>query len=349
MDYTAVGQTTHLAARMEQMATPGTILLGPATLQLRRGLRAGRGPGAGPRSRACRTPWRSTRHRRECLEDPAPRGRRAGLTRFVGRDAEIEQIRPGARPRARWPRPARRRSWGNPAWASPASSTSSLIPTAPRTGSSWKPAPCPTASQPATCPSSTSSRPTFKIHDRETHRENPRKGHRQAPHAGSHPRADPAALLALADVPSRTSLQALDPAQRRQRTLDAAKRLLLRRARGNRSSSSSRTCTGSMPRRRPCSTAWSRVCLRPGFSYSSTTGPSNQHGWVSKTYYSQLRLDALPPASAGKLLSALLGDDPALEPSSDCWSDAAIPSSSRRASGRWWRRVRSPGSAARIA
>jgi class 3 adenylate cyclase len=30
MDYTAVGQTTHLAARMEQMATPGTILLAPA-------------------------------------------------------------------------------------------------------------------------------------------------------------------------------------------------------------------------------------------------------------------------------------------------------------------------------
>ena len=25
MDYSAVGQTTHLAARMEQMATPGTI------------------------------------------------------------------------------------------------------------------------------------------------------------------------------------------------------------------------------------------------------------------------------------------------------------------------------------
>jgi class 3 adenylate cyclase len=25
MDYTAVGQTTHLAARMEQMADPGTI------------------------------------------------------------------------------------------------------------------------------------------------------------------------------------------------------------------------------------------------------------------------------------------------------------------------------------
>jgi len=37
MDYTAVGQTTHLAARMEQMAAPGTILLAPASLQLAEG------------------------------------------------------------------------------------------------------------------------------------------------------------------------------------------------------------------------------------------------------------------------------------------------------------------------
>ena len=34
MDYTAVGQTTHLAARMEQMALPGSILLTQATLSL---------------------------------------------------------------------------------------------------------------------------------------------------------------------------------------------------------------------------------------------------------------------------------------------------------------------------
>jgi class 3 adenylate cyclase len=31
MDYTAVGQTTHLAARMEQMAKPGTVLITPAS------------------------------------------------------------------------------------------------------------------------------------------------------------------------------------------------------------------------------------------------------------------------------------------------------------------------------
>ena len=38
MDYSAVGQTTHLAARMEQLATPGTIRLTATTLRLVEGL-----------------------------------------------------------------------------------------------------------------------------------------------------------------------------------------------------------------------------------------------------------------------------------------------------------------------
>jgi class 3 adenylate cyclase len=38
MDYSAVGQTVHLAARMEQLATPGTILLTAVTLRLVEGL-----------------------------------------------------------------------------------------------------------------------------------------------------------------------------------------------------------------------------------------------------------------------------------------------------------------------
>ena len=37
MDYTAVGQTTHLAARMEQLAAPGTIRLTADTLRLAEG------------------------------------------------------------------------------------------------------------------------------------------------------------------------------------------------------------------------------------------------------------------------------------------------------------------------
>src|SRR5947207_3220040 len=37
MDYSAVGQTTHLAARMEQMAMPGSSLITPAVLGLAEG------------------------------------------------------------------------------------------------------------------------------------------------------------------------------------------------------------------------------------------------------------------------------------------------------------------------
>ena len=42
--------------------------------------------------------------------------------------------------------------------------------------------------------------------------------------------------------------------------------------------------------------------------------PEYQHGWGGKTYYTQLRLDPLPPESAEELLQALLGDDAGLEP-----------------------------------
>jgi class 3 adenylate cyclase len=48
MDYSAVGQTTHLAARMEQLADPGTILLAPPTLPLVEGYVEVKGLGPAP-------------------------------------------------------------------------------------------------------------------------------------------------------------------------------------------------------------------------------------------------------------------------------------------------------------
>ncbi len=42
--------------------------------------------------------------------------------------------------------------------------------------------------------------------------------------------------------------------------------------------------------------------------------PEFQHPWGSKTYYSQLRLDPLGPAEAHELLTVLLGDSAALQP-----------------------------------
>jgi predicted ATPase len=45
-----------------------------------------------------------------------------------------------------------------------------------------------------------------------------------------------------------------------------------------------------------------------------TYRPECQHGWGSKTYYTQLRLDPLPLASADEFLHVLLRDDPSLGP-----------------------------------
>ena len=77
------------------------------------------------------------------------------------------------------------------------------------------------------------------------------------------------ALLALLDVPvDEAAWQALDPAQRRQRTLDAVNACSCGRARSSRCCWSSRISTGSTPRRRRCSTAWSRACRPPASSCS---------------------------------------------------------------------------------
>jgi tetratricopeptide (TPR) repeat protein len=42
--------------------------------------------------------------------------------------------------------------------------------------------------------------------------------------------------------------------------------------------------------------------------------PEFEHGWSNRSYYTQLRLDPLPPRNADELLGALLGRDPGLEP-----------------------------------
>ena len=52
MDYSAVGQTTHLAARMEQLATPGSIRLTRCDPAAGGGVGAGQRPGAGARQGA---------------------------------------------------------------------------------------------------------------------------------------------------------------------------------------------------------------------------------------------------------------------------------------------------------
>ena len=92
MDYSAVGQTTHLAARMEQMAKPGSVLMSSATLRLAEGYV--RVKPIGPVAiKGLSAPVEvfelvGVAAAQTRLEVAAGRG----LTRFVGRDAELDQL-----------------------------------------------------------------------------------------------------------------------------------------------------------------------------------------------------------------------------------------------------------------
>src|SRR5712692_7886163 len=92
MDYSAIGQTTHLAARMEQLAAPGSILLTAATLRLVEGLVqvTALGPvpvkGLAAPVEVFELVGASALRRR--LQAAAARG----LTRFVGRQGEMDAL-----------------------------------------------------------------------------------------------------------------------------------------------------------------------------------------------------------------------------------------------------------------
>ena len=93
MDYTAIGQTTHLAARMEQLATPGTVLMTADTLQLAEGYVTVKPLGPVPVKglEAALEVYELTGigPLRSRLQAAAARG----LTRFVGRETELEHVR----------------------------------------------------------------------------------------------------------------------------------------------------------------------------------------------------------------------------------------------------------------
>jgi class 3 adenylate cyclase len=92
MDYSAIGQTTHLAARMEQLASPGSTLLTAETLRFVEGLVQVNALGPVP-VKGLDAPVDVF----ELVGASALRGRfqsrvAGGLTRFVGRDPELATL-----------------------------------------------------------------------------------------------------------------------------------------------------------------------------------------------------------------------------------------------------------------
>jgi hypothetical protein len=88
IDYSALGQTMQLAARMEQMAMPGSILIRPEGLQSAEGCIQVKSLGPMPTKGITVLvevfELIGEAHARTWLQTTAVRG----LTRFVGRDAE---------------------------------------------------------------------------------------------------------------------------------------------------------------------------------------------------------------------------------------------------------------------
>jgi transcriptional regulator with AAA-type ATPase domain/tetratricopeptide (TPR) repeat protein len=123
------------------------------------------------------------------------------------------------------------------------------------------------------------------------------------------------ALLTLLDLPVADSQwDAIDPSQRRQRIFDAVKRLLLREARRQPlllvfedmhwTDAETQSLLATIVEGLPTSPVLLLLTYRPEY----------QHGWGSKSFYTQIRVDPLPTERAQELLTALLGEDPTLAP-----------------------------------
>jgi tetratricopeptide (TPR) repeat protein len=123
------------------------------------------------------------------------------------------------------------------------------------------------------------------------------------------------ALLALLDaLPADSPFLQLDPSQRRQRTLMALKRVLLRESHVQALllvfedlhwiDSETQALLDSLVDSLPTARLLLLVNYRPEY----------QHGWGAKTYYTQVRLDPLPLRSSEELLDVLLGSEPGLVP-----------------------------------
>jgi class 3 adenylate cyclase/tetratricopeptide (TPR) repeat protein len=314
MDYTAIGRTTHLAARMEQLASPGSILLTPSTLRLVEGFVTVRTLGPVP-----------VKGLTDALEVHELTGigpahtrfqavARRGLTRFVGRDAELEQLR----------RVRQLACDGHgqvvALIAEAGVGKSRLIHELTHSHGleGWLVLECGAVSYGKAMsylPVVNLLKSYFEVEDRDSLEVISDKV------AGKLLALDRAlestlpAFLTLLDVPVQDDAwQSLDPAQRRRRILDAVRHLLLRQA-----------------RRQPLLLIFEDLhwidgetqALLDGLVESlgsarilllATHRPEYQHGWGGKTYCGQIRLDALPTETAGKLLDALLGVDPGLAP-----------------------------------
>jgi class 3 adenylate cyclase/tetratricopeptide (TPR) repeat protein len=308
MDYSAVGETTHLAARMEQLATPGSIRLAATTLRLVEGLVQVNALGL--------VPVKGVSEPVEVFELVGASGLRRrlqaavarGLTRFVGRDTELDTL---------WHALTRTHTGHGQVVALVGEAgvgKSRLVYEfvhSHRT-QGW-------LVLESTSVSYGKATPYFPVTDLLKRYARIEDGDDtrtiRARLTGQILTLDdtlqdtvPALLALLEAVPDDSPFLQLDPLQRRQCTLEALKRLLLRESQEQPLllvfedlhwiDTETQALLDSLVESLPTVRLLLLVNYRPEY----------QHAWGSKTYYTQVRLDPLPPASTEDFLQALLGD-----------------------------------------
>jgi class 3 adenylate cyclase len=314
MDYSAIGQTTHMAARMEQLATPGSIRLTAETLRLAEGLIQVTALGPVP-VRGLADPvevfelvgasavWRR-------FQAAAARG----LTRFVGRQMELEALQQ-ALARAATGHGQVAAIVGE-AGVGKSRLVYEFVHSHHLTG--WRVLESASVSYGKATPYF----PVLDLLKRYVHvEESDDLRTIRAKVTGQVLALDEAlqdvipVLLSLLDaLPDDSPFLKLEPPQRRQRILEALKHLLLRESQVQPLllvfedlhwiDAETQALLDSLVESLPMARLLLLVNYRPEY----------QHAWGSKTSYTQLRLDPLPPASADELLQALVGDAPSLAP-----------------------------------
>ncbi|MBI3918339.1 MAG: AAA family ATPase [Betaproteobacteria bacterium] len=313
MDYAAVGQTTHLAARMEQLATPGTTRLTADTLALAEGYIEVKSIGPIPVKGLAQPVEAYELTGAGAARTRLQAARARGLTRFVGRDTEFDQIRRAVE-ETRGGRGQIVAVVGEPGVGKSrlyyefihSHHVQGWLVLEAGSVSYGKATPY--------LPLADLLRSYFKIDARDDIR-----GIRVKVTGGLLTLDEalkdtvPVALWLLDALPDDSPFFKLDPAERRRQTFATIKRILLRENQlhplmlvfedlhwiDNETQAFLDSLVESLPA--------SRVLLAVNYR------PEYRHGWANKTYYRQLRIDPLPPESAEDLLDALLGPDPSTE------------------------------------
>ena len=304
LDYAAVPETTRVAAEMEQAARPGESLITAATLQLAEGF----------------VEVVSTEHA-DVFELSAPSGARSrleaaiarGLTHFVGRDAEIAQVR------AAFERARERRGQVIALVGEPGVGKSRLTWEVARTarGQGWlvlETGSTSASKAPPYVPLADLLRDYFELsaQDEPAHTRERIAQRLQALDPALQAQVVP--LLAILDVPvDDADWERRDARDRRHRMLNGARQLILAASRESRVlvvvddlqwiDSETQAFLDLLVESLPAA----RVVLLVNYR------PEAEHRWSGKTYYTQIRVDPLAAPSAEALLDALVGREPGLD------------------------------------